>query len=304
MRALVTGASGFVGQRLTNLLLENGWEVCCLLRRHLSPARKGLSVLMGDLLQHSSLTLDESVTGPLDAVFHCAALLPDPAISDSSLFIQANTIATLKLIEACEKRGIGRFVYLSSISVIGDPRQVPIPENHVLAPQSAYALSKLGGEQACSIARSHGIKAIAFRLSSPYGSGMNQATVLPLFVRLAREGKPIRWHGSGSRSQDFIHVDDVAAACLLAAEMGASGTYCLGSGQATTMRSLAERVTSLIPGSHAEPSNLPDPQEGRSWQLDMTAAKHDLGFAPGISIDQGLTQYIGSPNSAMTSLWT
>jgi len=176
--------------------------------------------------------------------------------------------------------------------VIGEPIKVPIAETHPLAPQIPYALSKLGGEFACSIARHRGIKATAFRLSSPYGPGMNQATVLPLFVRLARDGKPVRWHGSGSRSQDFIHVEDAARACLLAAERGASGVYCLGSGQPTSMRSLAKMVTTLLPGATAQASGEPDPQEGRSWQLDMSLARHDLGFKPAISIYQGLAQYI------------
>jgi UDP-glucose 4-epimerase len=304
MRALVTGASGFVGHRLVECLLESGWEVCCLLRRPRQPRRHGLAVVQGDLLQDSSLTLDAASTGEIDAVFHCAALLPDPAIQDSSLFIQANTTATLKLLEACDKRGIARFVYLSSISVIGEPKQVPITEDHALDPQSAYALSKLGGEYACSLARHRGIKATAFRLSSPYGHRMNPATVLPLFVRLAREGKPIRWHGSGSRSQDFIHVDDVAAACMLAATAPISGTYCLGSGRATSMRRLAEVVTSLIPGSMAEASGQPDPQEGRSWQLDITALRRDIGFAPQVSIEQGLENYIQVPLSADSGLWS
>src|SRR5271166_4461203 len=112
MRALVTGASGFVGQRLARALLDGGWEVCCLARRPLSATRKGLFVTMGDLLQPASLMLDPNETGPLDAVFHCAALMPNAVVSDSTKYIHANTASTLTLAEACERRGITRFVYM------------------------------------------------------------------------------------------------------------------------------------------------------------------------------------------------
>jgi len=304
MRALVTGATGFVGQRLVHGLLDHGWEVCCMVRRPVSPSRRGIATIIGDLLQPERLRLDPAETGPLDAVFHCAAMLPTAAATDSSLFIEANTTATLRLTEACERRGIGRFIYLSSISVIGEPRHSPITEDHPLGPILPYALGKLGGEFACGIARSRNIKATAFRLSSPYGPGMNPATVLPLFVRLAQDGKPIRWHGSGSRSQDFIHVDDIVTACLRAVEAAEAGTYCLGSGEATSMRRLAELTTTLIPGSHSEASGQPDPQEGRSWQLDMRAASRDLDFTPTVSIEEGLADYIASLKAPSRLWWS
>ncbi|HAM73528.1 MAG TPA: hypothetical protein DCM86_17995, partial [Verrucomicrobiales bacterium] len=223
MRALVTGATGFVGRHLVAGLLDRGWEVCAMVRpgTQLSHAPHGVGIVTGDLLVPTTLGVEASATGPLDVVFHCAALLPSAAGCDPAQFLAANATATELLLNACERRSIRRFVYLSSIAVIGHPSVVPIDEHHPTAPATPYAVGKLGGEQACERARTRGMLAASLRLSSPYGPGMALGSVLPLFVHRALRGEPLAWHGSGSRSQDFIHVEDVVSACIGAATAGA-----------------------------------------------------------------------------------
>jgi UDP-glucose 4-epimerase len=124
---------------------------------------------------------------------------------------------------------------------------------------------------------------------------MAQRTVLPLFLRRATEGQPLTWHGSGSRAQDFIHVSDVAAACLLAAQSDESGLYCLGSGTATTMKELAEQIAALVPGARAHASGEIDPQEGVSWQVDVSALRRALGFQPRVALADGIRHLLTAP---------
>jgi len=299
MRALVTGGTGFIGRHLVQKLVRDGWSVCCLSRRPVRSTNKAVSSLEYDLGDSGPLRFDAPRIGKVDAIFHCAARLPSAEAAEAVSFISDNGGATLKLIEACAEFGIERFIYLSSISVIGVPVSLPIAEDHPLAPKTPYALGKAAGELACCVARDMGVKATALRLSSPYGPGMNQQTVLPLFVDRARRGETLAWHGTGSRSQDFIHVDDVVDACLLAAGASEQGVFCLGSGIATPMKALAQSIVSLIPNAVAEPSGKPDLQEGLSWQLNIDKIAQSLHFQPKISLIDGLRDYLSVEEASL-----
>ncbi len=303
MRALVTGGTGFIGRRLVYRLKEAGWDLCCLVRRPRIPVWAGLSVVQGDLLQADTLDLSPERIGPVDAVFHLAAMMPNDPAGDTALFMEANGVATERLLQACLRHGIDRFIYLSSPSVIGRPEKIPIDESHPIRPRSAYALGKLIGEMSCEIARNQGMKATAYRIGSPYGPGMPPNTVLPAFVRRCLDGKDLFWHGSGTRRQDFIHVDDIAAALILAATSAVAGTYCLGGGTSISMRALAELVASHRPGCKAGPSGQEDPQEGWIWQMDSSAVIRDLNFVPSIRLADGLGDYIATIGTCDVVWW-
>jgi UDP-glucose 4-epimerase len=304
MRAFVTGGTGFIGCALTRRLLQDGWRVTCLSRDARTAAAPGVESYSFDLMRADSLAFDTRFVDRFDAVFHSAALMPGAKPSSEADFIKANASATVRLLEAAQRGGVTRFVYLSSISVIGAPRQIPVREDHPLAPPLTYSLGKLGGEMACAIARSKGVNAVALRLASPYGLGMATTTVLPSFVATALAGKTLRWHGSGSRSQDFIHVDDVVSACLAAAKADAPlPLYNLASGTDTSMRRLAELVASLAPNSRAEASCASDAQEGVCWKIDVSAAKRDLGFSASIALEDGVARHMADVAS-QTRPWT
>lgn len=303
MRALVTGATGFVGRALVHKLLEGGHDITCLVRRDCAPRFSGISMLAGDLADPQSLAIDRRNAGRFDVVFHLGALIRKDASESDARFIETNAIATIALLEAAERGAAGKLVYMSSTSVIGLPRSVPITEQHPVAPRSQYAMGKLAGELACELARARGFHATALRLSSPYGSDMDTSTVLPIFVGRALSGQPVRWHGNGARKQDFIFIDDVVAACIAAAEAHQSGLYNVGSGVGTSSRALAEAIGRLVPGCVTEASGQPDPQEHVSWQLDMSRTAYALGFAAQTPLDEGIAQYMATRKSAVPK-WT
>src|SRR5262245_48937586 len=123
---------------------------------------------------------------------------------------------------------------------------------------------------------------------------MSVSTVLPRFVHAALRGKPLEWHGTGQRAQNFIHVDDVAKGCLTAARAKTARTYCLGSNKVTTMRELAELVVALVPGSSARASGQPDPQDCWRWEIDVAPLADELGFRAEVSLRDGLVDYVRS----------
>jgi UDP-glucose 4-epimerase len=303
MRAFVTGATGFVGRALTANLIAHGWDVCCLVRKLVTPVSPRVTALVGDLAEPGLVSACRTRFGSLDAIFHLAAMMPAEGGPMDPRFVELNAAATLRLLAEAEAAEIKRFVYLSSISVIGEPKVVPISETHPLRPRHAYALGKLGGEQACALARERGHHATALRLSSPYGPDMPRGTVLPTLLDHALSGRPMHWHGAGTRSQDFVHVDDVAEACRLAAMTPDSGTFMLGSGIATRMRDLAMLIADLVPGAAAMPSGEADPQDGVAWQLDISAARRQLGYQPKVGLREGIAGCISGRESAARQWW-
>jgi UDP-glucose 4-epimerase len=300
MRALVTGGTGLVGRRLVQALLEQGDEVCCMVRRPLQPTDKRIRVVVGDLLRPETLRFDPATTGPFDVVFHLGAAMAAHQAKGAHYsakeahYMTANADATLSLLETGLQHSIGCFVYMSGTTVIGRPRRPPIGSDHDKALEHPYIIGKRAGEMACDIARRRGMRVTSFRLSSPYGPGMRIGTVLPRFVHAALRGKPLEWHGTGRRAQDFIHVDDVAKACLAAVRARITGTYCLGTGKLTTMRELAELVVALVPGSSARASGQRDRQDGWRWEIDVVPLADELGFRAEVSLRDGLIDYVRS----------
>lgn len=291
-RALVTGATGFVGRALTARLLADGWDVAAMVR---DPARlhPAVEAIAADLAEPATLRIDREY----DALFHLGACLPSADATESN-FATCNVAATERLLRAAAQVGVGRFVYMSSISVIGAPATTPVGEDHPTEPNNLYSASKLAAEQACVTAQARGQSVVALRLTSPYGPGMAKGTVLPVFVARASRGEPLTWHGEGSRAQDFIHVDDVVAGCLVAATAPAPGPlYNLASGTATTMRTLAETIAAQT-GVPAAASGQPDPQDGVRWDISIERARAELGYAPRVALADGLAAYIASEQGA------
>jgi nucleoside-diphosphate-sugar epimerase len=298
MKAIVTGASGFVGRALVDELLRLGWEVECLCRTMLAGARQRVSCRHGDLLNPDALADAVRQSGGASALFHLAAALPTHVPTpDDATYLRANTLASVRLFEAANQAGIGHVVYASSISVIGAPTQVPVKESHPLAPLSSYAISKLAGEMhAEAFRRTRGMNVTSLRIPSPYGPGMSGGSVLPRFVQLALKGDDLTWFGTGSRSQNFVHSRDLARVLILAATQSRGGIFNVGGAESISMRDLAELVIELVPGtaSTARPAGKPDPQEDQRMELDLGRAREELGYVPSVSFGEGLAGYIAS----------
>ncbi len=296
MRALVTGGTGFIGRHLVKALLEAGWSVVCLTRRRMVPAEPNIACITADLSVPQSLNLPPADMGRIDAIFHLAAQLPAPSGKiDPELYSQTNALGTAGLLKTFFQLQATVFVYMSSLPIIGKPRKLPITETHESRAEHPYLASKLAGEQLCEdIRRNHDRKIVSLRLTSPYGPGMPEHSVLPLFVDAALSSRDICFHGSGQRTQNFVHVSDAVRACLLAATSHAAGIYNIGGSSSISMRELAAMIVALIPGcrSRVIPSGRPDPQEDYRWDVNLDLSAKTLGYAPQIVLAAGISDYI------------
>lgn len=294
MRALVTGATGFIGRYLVRELLDRGWQVICLSREQRIPTTPYVTSLCVDFGSPESLRRHESSLGQLDAVFHLAALLPDRTEGyNPEPYIAVNTLGTAALLRMSVNIKVPVFIFMSSLSLIGKPLHLPITEEHPVQPEHPYFVSKLAAEHLCEQAsKTHGLRAVSLRLTSPYGPGMAENTVLPRFVRAAIASEDITIHGTGQRTQNFVHVSDVVKACMLAVKSDAAGIFNLGGASSIAMRDLAAMAVKMVPGTGSKviESSIFDPQEEYRWHVDLSKIKWAISYVSSISLDLGVRE--------------
>lgn len=277
-RVLVTGASGLVGHAITARLRGEQLPVTAIGRR---PATDASCVSL-------DLTNDPWPAGDWQFVVHCAAHIPTQFEGPAARAAErANRIMDDRAIDLVAATG-AHLVYFSSASVCGATAGV-IDEETPSSPLVGYAREKLATEAA--IAES-GVAATVFRLVSPYGPRQQRHTVLRRFLDAALTGAPLRYFGTGSRTQDFVHADDAAAAALLVVKRGIRGCFVLASGSAISMRDLASLIVEVTGSTSAiEPAGVPDPEEGRLVTYRIDRARDKLGFRPEIALPEGLAAW-------------
>ncbi len=267
MKILVTGGAGYIGGTVTQLLLDRGHSVVvydnlCHARRSMVPA--GATFVEGDVAD--SKRLDDLVAdGSFAGVMHFAALIEaGESMRKPELYFRNNTAATLGLLESMVRNNLPRFVFSSTAAVYGEPVSTPISEDAALAPTNAYGESKLLVEQMLAwIHRIHGLRYASLRYFNVAGAipGRGEAHepeshLIPLIldVALGRRER-IKIFGQdyptsdGTAVRDYIHVQDLAEAHLLAfqaLDKRDRMIYNLGNGQGFTVRQVVEsarRVT-------------------------------------------------------------
>ena len=270
-QVLVTGASGLVGFAAAARFQAEGARVTALGRRtELDLARVPWPANRWDIIVHCAARLPARFEGP-EAEAACAE---NRAMDDRAIAAAGASRAHL--------------VYLSTASVYG--RAIgEIDDDTPPAPVLGYASAKLASEGAIA---ARGLSATVFRLVAPYGPRQTRASVLRRFLDAALSGAPLQYYGSGARSQDFLHVDDVAAALALAARERVTDRFLLASGSSISMLDLAHLVVAATgSASVVEAAGVPDPEEGRtvSYRIDRLTGR--LGFQPAVSLQSGITAW-------------
>jgi nucleoside-diphosphate-sugar epimerase len=301
MRALVTGAAGFIGSHLTSGLLDRGAEVTgidCFTDYYpraikeanlaVNAGRPGFRVVEASL-QHGAL--DALLDGKTH-VFHLAAQagVRKSWGRDFRVYTDNNVDATQRLLEACVGRPLERFVYASSSSVYGDDASIPMREDALPVPLSPYGVTKLAAEQLCHLySVNFGVPATSLRYFTVYGPRQRPDMAFHRFIRAALQKQPITLYGDGEQTRDFTFVTDAVAATMAAGDRGVHGrAYNVGGGSRVSVNHVLDIVARLA-GRALEIRREPA-QKGdmRDTYADTSLARADLGFAPRVSLDEGL----------------
>lgn len=301
MRCLVTGVAGFIGSHLAERLIELKHEVVGVDRftdyypRPLKEAN--LASLRGagrfSLLELDLATadLDPALEG-VEIVFHLAA---QAGVRGSwgerfNDYLHDNVLATQRLLEAAKRRGEARkIIYSSSSSVYGQTHEMPMREGSPTAPFSPYGVTKLSGEHLCDLYRDNfGLPTIALRYFTVYGPRQRPDMGFHRFIEAIRRGASIPRFGDGEQTRDFTFVADAVEANVLAMKEGAVGVYNIGGGSRVTVNQVLHTLGEIVGAVRVEPRPEQAGDVRHTW-ADTTRARGTLGYAPRVSLSEGLT---------------
>lgn len=316
MRALVTGAAGFVGSTLAKQLLRDGHEVVGL--DSLTDYYE-LSIKRGNLaaIPHRGFTFHQADLNTADLddllidvdwVFHQAGQ-PGVRMSwgkDFAVYVRQNVEATQRLLEAAKRsRRLQRLVYASSSSVYGNAESYPTAETARPQPVSPYGVTKLAAEHLCSLyAANFGVPTVSLRYFTVYGPGQRTDMAFTRFVRAAVLDEVISIYGTGEQVRDFTFVDDVVQANLAAAggEVESGEVFNVAGGSNVSvnqtldvLRSLSGRVLKI---------DYSDTVAGDVFRTggDTTKIESVLGWRPTVTIEEGLERHLSWGRAAFG--WT
>jgi UDP-glucuronate 4-epimerase len=308
MRALVTGAAGFIGSHVTETLLADGWEVVgldnfdtfydpAIKRENLKGLKKTKSfrLVEGDIRDGAALDAAAG-SAPLDAVIHLAARAGvRPSLENPRVYVESNLTGTIEVLELCRKRGIPKLIFASSSSVYGEREGAPFrEEDFVDSPISPYAATKKGGELLCyTYHHLYGIAVACLRFFTVYGPRQRPEMAIHKFARAIAEGEPITLFGDGGSRRDYTFIDDVVAGVVAALDR-AKGyrIYNLGNHRTVELRELIRLLEEDL-GKKAEVKHLP-PQPGDVplTCADIRRAQEELGYNPAVPIERGLELFV------------
>ena len=302
---LVTGGAGFVGSTIVDRLLDAGASdvrvidnfvrgTWCNLEEALH--RGGVKVIEGDIRDAG---LVKQATEGVDYVFHQAALRITRCAEAPREAIEVLVDGTLSVLAAAVEHKVKKIIAASSASVYGEPSYLPIDEDHPFNNRTMYGAGKIATEQMLrAFDETYGLPYIAFRPFNIYGPRMDvtgvYTEVLVRWLDAIDAGKPPLIFGDGSQSMDFVYVDDVARANLLAAQSDITdNVFNLGTGVQTTLNELCHLVLRLTGSSlqpeYREPRRVANVQRRRAA---VEKAERMLGFRAEVPLESGLQEFI------------
>ncbi len=305
VRALVTGAAGFIGSTLVDRLLTDGHSVVSL--DNFATGKATNLEHLADDIAHDFVEAD-IVTADLvaileeyrpEVVFHLAAQIDvRRSVADPQFDASVNVIGTIRLAEAARRAGVRKIVHTSSGgSIYGTPARYPTPETVPTDPASPYAAGKVAGEIYLNTFRNlYGLECSHIAPANVYGPRQDphgEAGVVAIFAQALLSGKPTKVFGDGSKTRDYVFVDDVVDAFVRAAgEVGGGQRFNVGTGIETSDRQLHTAVVKAVGGSD-DPEFHPDRLgDLRRSCLDISSAAKVLGWLPRVQLEEGVRRTV------------
>jgi len=306
-KVLVTGAAGFIGSHLVELLVREGYAVRAFVHYNSCGHRFNLEkvpqeivdaveIVSGDITD--AFAVDKAVSGR-EIVFHLAALIGIPySYTAPAAYVSTNVSGTLNVLEACRRHGVERVVHTSTSETYGSAQYVPIDERHPLVAQSPYSASKIAADKlAESFWLSFRTPVTIVRPFNTYGPRQSLRAVIPTIVAQLLVGEEVRI-GSVDPVRDFTFVEDTARGFLAAArsEEVVGEVVNLGVGKGVSIGELITRIGRIVgrkPKIRQEEQRMrPARSEVRRLISDNRRARHQMGWEPLVDLDSGLSAVV------------
>ncbi|MCS7057080.1 MAG: NAD-dependent epimerase/dehydratase family protein [Thermoflexales bacterium] len=294
-RVIVTGGAGFVGSHVADAFLGAGYDVVVIDNLHSGdPANVPAQARFyrEDIRDAAALERIFAAERP-DLVSHQAALADvRQSLAFPDLYADVNIIGTIRLLEACRRHGVRKFIFASTGGAIyGESTRIPTPEDTLPRPLDCYGVSKLAGEHyLLSYKQNFGLDYCVLRYSNVYGPRQNakgEAGVVAIFTTRMLRGEPVTIYGDGQQTRDFVYVEDVARANLMAVARG-SGVYNIGTGVATDINTLFAHLARMTGYALPAMRGAAKAGEVRYSCLDPSQAWRELGWRATTSLADGL----------------
>lgn len=303
---LVTGADGFIGSHLVGSLLDAGASVRALSLynsfNHWGwleglADRSGLTIVSGDV---RDAHFCQGLVAGMDVIFHLAALIPIPySYLAPDSFVDTNVRGTLNMLQAARQADVERFVQTSTSEVYGSARYVPIDELHPIQPQSPYAATKVAADAlAMSFHRSFDLPVAIARPFNTFGPRQSARAVIPTIITQLAHGNVVRL-GTLDSTRDMTYVEDTCRGLMaVGSSPAATGeAFNIGSDRETSVGDLCVRIAELmeVPDLHITQDAVrlrPESSEVDRLRCDYSKLAATAGYAPRVSLDQGLRQTI------------
>jgi nucleoside-diphosphate-sugar epimerase len=305
---LVTGAAGFIGAKVSEMLLADGHRVIGVdnlndaydvrlktyRRDKLLPLAR-FDFFEQDICDFSAMEKLFGKIGPVDAVINLAARAGvRSSVIDPWTYLDTNTKGTLNLLEACRRFNVKKFILASTSSIYGANAPYPTPEDadssHPLQP---YSASKKGAEAMCHAYHYlHDIDVTIFRFFTVYGPAGRPDMVMFRFVQWIAEGLPVRLNGDGEQSRGFTYVDDIARGVILGLKPVGFEVYNLGGHEVITINQMIRSLEDLI-GQKANVEYQPFHKADMLTNCaDVNKARQQLGWQPQVDMQEGMRQVV------------
>ncbi|MBI3974879.1 MAG: NAD-dependent epimerase/dehydratase family protein [Armatimonadetes bacterium] len=295
MRILVTGGAGFIGSHVVDAYLESGHDVAVI--DTLATGREAYVDPRARLyrVDVASPAVAEvfAQEGPEILNHHAAQASVSVSVKEPVEDARVNALGTINLLEQAVRVGVRRVIFASTGGALyGEPEHIPALEDHPVRPLSPYGTSKYVGELYLGLYRRlHGLRSFILRYANVFGPRQDpfgEAGVVAIFAAAMLAGRAPTIFGDGTQTRDFVYVEDVARANLLATEGDEEGAVHIATGVETTVNEIHQRLATLT--GHAAPPAYGPPREGEVYRiaLDPTEAARTLGWRPQVDLQAGL----------------
>ncbi len=300
MKILVTGGAGFIGSHIAEYLVQRGDDVTVLdnlitgSKENLTKISDKINFVNGDIRDHKLL---EKLVSDTTGVFHEAALASvQQSFSMKDEYIAVNVAGTENIFKLAKEYGF-KIVYASSSSVYGNPKKIPVKEDDERKPINPYAKTKLDGEDLAKKYSEIGVKVIGLRYFNVFGKRQSKeyAGVIKLFLQRIQQKKSPKINGDGLQTRDFVHIDDVVKANVLAMDSDINHRFLnVGSGLPTSVLDLANLIIE-VSGLSLEPIHgLELSGDVKATQSDIKLIRKLLNWEPKMKLDDWLTKIISN----------